>query len=156
MNTWLEQLDEVELQLLAPILFFCRENQEQAASYLCKDGPISPMASAEEIKTLQEKYHNELTARPPKTVWENVKKEMCLLIYTNDEKYAELRQSLNKLSSVETSELVLRISTHIGRLLGEREKTMTSFCAVILYSILNSGKASFCTQFKGYTHRENL
>ena len=144
MNTWLAQLDEVELQLLAPILFFCRENQEQAASYLCKDGPISPIASAEEIIDIKKQYYDVLNTRPLKVVWESVKKEMSVLVCSNKEHYAELKHSLEELSRSDTNKIVLTIASAIGNTIGEQAEDITGFCAIVLYFIINGSEASYC------------
>ena len=142
---WLKQIDETELQYMAPSLFVFTEDLETAASLMYREGMASPIASSEDKAKAVERIQNELKSRPPKKFWEAVKVEFRILICTEDEKYSDLRKKLALESQKGTKSAVALISASVGSILGVKATLLVGFCAVVLYGVLKVGKEAYCS-----------
>jgi len=142
---WLKQIDEAELQYMAPSLFVFTEDLETAASLMYKEGMASPMASYEAKAKAIGRAQKELESRPPKKYWEAVKVEFRILICTEDEKYSNLRKKLALEYQKGTKSAVALISALIGSILGVKATLLVGFCAVVLYGVLKVGKEAYCS-----------
>lgn len=144
MNNWMSALSQDELKYLAPSLFIFEDDPEEAATYMYREGNHRPMASAGDKEELIKQSEKELKSRPPKKYWEQVKKEVLLLICTDDPKYREIRKKLNAQSDKGTGVLVTTVSAAFGSALGVEAGIISGFCALALHSVLKIGIESYC------------
>ena len=73
MNSWLESLDESDLQTIAPPLIVFSDDIETAPSLMYREGMAGPIASSEDKEKARIRIERELESRPPKKYWESVK-----------------------------------------------------------------------------------
>lgn len=148
MNTWLKHIDSTELQYIAAPLSILNsgteEETEMAASFLYKGGLASPMACISDEEKLIDLAERENERRPPKKYWDQVKKEIFLLLCTNHEKYDDLRSSLEKTKEKGTQAIIASISCSIATLLGIEAGLISAFCAIVLNSVIKVGKEAYC------------
>lgn len=144
---WLETLDVNELVAKAPPLAIIEMGGtlsiEDAVSYLYQGGPLPPQGSLDGGKRGTFGFITD--KRPPKKYWECVKKEIYLLICTNDQKYDALRSRLEKYVDNSKTPLIAVIAGAIGDQLGISAVLIAGFCAVALYAVVKVGKETYCS-----------
>jgi len=141
---WINSLDINELKFVAPVLFFLDENPEDAALFLYREGFPTPMNAVGDKEHFRRIVEEELQQRPPKKYWEQVKKEIYILICTKDPKYSKLRNSLRDANEKGTKYVVTVISSAIGSVMGVEAGVISAFCAVLLHSVVKIGVAAYC------------
>lgn len=140
---WIAQIDEMELVAYAPPLAFVREGAfdiEEAAAYLYKGGPFPPELSLKP----QRPFEMRVDDRPPKRYWKQVKKEVYLLICTEDEKYAKLRKRIGKTRKKSGASIAAVVAAVLGDELGAEATLLTGFCAIALFGVVKIGKEAYC------------
>ena len=150
MAEWIKYLDENELKCEAPPLFMFDEDPEDTAVYMYREGFPEPIMKAGDKDKLIEKADRELKSRPPKKYWEQVKKEMFVLICTDHEKYSDLRKSLNEVKEKSTKYILTTIAGVVGGILGVEAGVISGFCVILLHSALKIGKESYCAINREY------
>ena len=91
-------------------------------------------------------YVNFLTF--PRDYWEEVKKEIYLLICTKDRKYAVIRTHFKKKSTTTTTAIIGMISATVAAQLGAVVGIITPLVALLLYGLLKVGVNSWCNLCK--------
>jgi len=141
---WTDKIDEQELVAYAPPLAFVREgalDAEEAAAFLYKGGPFPPQMA---LKPRRHVFEMRVDDRPPKKYWEQVKKEMYLLICTEDEKYIKLRKEIAKATKKSGASITAVVAATLGDLLGVEATLLTGFCAIALFGVAKIGKEAYC------------
>ena len=113
---------------------------EDAASFMCKGGPLPPQATDKNKDALGFITDN----RPPKKYWEQIKREICLLICTNEKKYEKLRKTLEKTAENNKGKLTFLVAAGLGETLGLKAASITGLCAVALYAVVKVHKETYC------------
>ena len=136
----LSGIDLGELTAAAPPLVAWKlglvENEDQAAAFMYRGGPVSPQASAGG-KPGEDR-------RPDKSYWAAVKTEMHLFLCTGDKRYRDLWKRIDALEGKGTTALVGVIATFLGATLGAPATLVAGFVAVCLHGIAKLGKEAYC------------
>ena len=77
--------------------------------------------------------------------WKRVKRELHLLICTNDQRYETLRRDIGKESKTTQIALVSTISASIGAYLGMAATVIGPFVTLGLMALLQVGRNAWCT-----------
>jgi hypothetical protein len=80
----------------------------------------------------------------PKPYWRQVKKEMFLLICTEDSKYSTLRTEFGKHSTKTTTTVVGVVSAALASTIGVAAGVIVPLCALALYAALKVGVSAYC------------
>ena len=142
---WLRQLDPNDLALEAPPLQILELGTslsiDEAADFMCNGGPMPPQASGKKKESLGFTIDN----RPPKKYWKQIKKEICLLICTNDIKYKKLRDTLDKTAENNKGKLTFVVAAGLGEALGLQAASITGLVAIGLYAAVKLHKETYCS-----------
>jgi hypothetical protein len=85
-----------------------------------------------------------LITPPPKSGYiARVKRELNILLCTNDKKYAELRKKLTAIKS--QNAIVAAIAAAIGAIIGLSAAVIMPFVAIILMTLLQVGLNAYCS-----------
>ena len=83
-----------------------------------------------------------------KGVWPNIRREIYLLVCTDDPKYNDLREDLSREKTLTTAFIVSSISTWIGAAVGFTATSVTPFVVLCLIALLRVGKEAWCRSFR--------
>jgi hypothetical protein len=92
--------------------------------------------------------HKALRLSPPRMVqpnyWKRVKKELHVLICTNDKRYASLRRQLDKSGSSTQTAIVSNVAAAIAVNLGYTVAALVPFVVMALIAFLRLGANAWC------------
>lgn len=110
---------------------------ETIASMECKGGPRI-MASAAPPPMFEDR-------RPDRKYWEAAKKEMFLLLCTQDTKYSDLREKLKKAQGKGTVAIMTLLAGTIAGVIGVAVELIIGFLSICVYAVIKFGKETYCT-----------
>jgi hypothetical protein len=82
--------------------------------------------------------------RKPSGYWKRVRKEMNILLCTNDVKYKTIRSQLLKQGTATQTFIVSQISLAVGASLGTAAGAIVPLVAICLLGLLQVGKEAYC------------
>ena len=82
--------------------------------------------------------------RPPMDFWSALKKELRILICTDDEKYEELRKKINENKTSVTAFTVSTISATLAPIVGTTVAALSPLVGIALYAMIILGKNTWC------------
>ena len=157
---WLDDLTLIDMIQLAPPL----QKVESDDNYSIDD--VALILMQKKIVTIQPsrqrallrfKYCKRMTRRKnslnissrnsssDNKVWRAVKKEFNLFLCTNDPKYTELRDKLEKSRKATSSTIVSIIAAAITPILGFEIGALVGLVSVCLYGVIKVGKEAYCS-----------
>jgi hypothetical protein len=142
----LKELDPTELTSESPVLMVLGigtiSDMEEVAKFMYRGGPLivgGPLVP------------NNNDYRPDPSYWYFVKKEMQILLCTNDKRYRKLWGQINSLRKKSTTIIVGLIATFLGESIGAPATLLSGFIALCFYAAIKVGKEAFCN----YIAQEN-
>jgi hypothetical protein len=78
--------------------------------------------------------------------WYAVKKEISILVCTDDKKYKSLRTQLNTLGTKSQTAVVSMIAAAMAAYIGAIAGLLVPMCALVLLAMMRVGKNAFCAQ----------
>ncbi|EPA9089977.1 MULTISPECIES: hypothetical protein [Enterobacteriaceae] len=118
------------------------KNPDDMASYLYEGGNDLLFASNNE--------NNGTNTRPTKAIWIKVRNELNLLLCTDDEKYSDLWERINRIEKISTQYVITTISLFLcdkfnfDKLIAG---AIGQFVAIVFFFALRVGKESYCSTY---------
>lgn len=174
MNSWIQSIDKAELLKFCPELTFANPSEteeevlnlvreEKAEYYFYSKMPrnMYPTPDPFEFSELQKQYINKGKdytkeeviefEKNRKSYFGALKKEIGILICTDDKKYDALRHKLKQYGENTKAPIIATVSATLAGVLGVAVGVISGFVAIIFYSVIKIGLNAYCAMTNNLT-----